>query len=101
MPDARGPASEFDEAWKMAIQTFLQPCLHLCFRAVHDLVDWRHPPEFLDTELQKIAPDHEQGGRAVDKLIKLRLLDGREAWVLVHIDIQAQRVAQFALRMWF
>jgi hypothetical protein len=39
MPDARESASEFDEVWKMATQTFLQPCLHLCFLAVHDLVD--------------------------------------------------------------
>jgi hypothetical protein len=34
--------------------------------------------------------DSELGKQRVDKLIKVRRLDGEEEWVLLHVEIQAQ-----------
>ena len=84
----------------MAVERFLQPLLHLCFPAVQDTIDWRQRPEFLDTELQALGSDHQQGGRTVDKLVKVRRLDGADQWLYLHIEIQAQPTAQFPWRMW-
>jgi len=92
--------NRFDEAWKVAVERFLKEFLCLCFRNVHDLIDWSVPPEFLDTELQDLGPEHAQGGRTADKLVKVRRLDGREEWLFIHIEIQAQPEGQFSLRMW-
>jgi hypothetical protein len=100
MPDPEKATSQFDQAWKVALEVFLKPFLELCFPAVHDLIDWRVAPLFLDTELQQIAPEHAQGVRSVDKLVKVRLLDGREEWLFIHIEVQAQRQGEFPLRMW-
>jgi hypothetical protein len=91
---------QFDAPWKVAVERFLQPLLQLCFPAVHEVIDWRQPPEFLDTELPQLGHEHEQGGRTVDKLVKVRRLDGREQWLFIHIEVQAQSEAQFPQRMW-
>jgi hypothetical protein len=93
-------SDQFDAPWKVAVERFLQPLLQLCFRAVHDAIDWRHRPEFLDTELQALGPDHQQGARTVDKLVKVRRLDGADQWLFLHIEIQSQPTAQFPWRMW-
>ena len=100
MSDIDPVESQFDAPWKIALESFLEPFMAFCFPAVHRLIDWSTPPVFLDTELQQIAPDHEQGPLAVDKLVKVRLLDGRDEWVLVHVEVQAQRDQRFTERMW-
>jgi hypothetical protein len=38
--------------------------------------------------------------RVVDKLVKVWLIGGTEAWVLIHIEIQSQEEADFPLRMY-
>lgn len=55
---------------------------------------------FLDTERQQIAPAHELGARSVDKLARVRLRDGREEWLWVHVEVQAQPEREFAQRIW-
>ena len=67
---------------------------------MHALIDWRFAPVFLETELQQIAPREQQGARAVDKLVKVRLLTGAEEWLFIHIEIQAQADRDFPARMW-
>jgi hypothetical protein len=100
MPDAEKATSQFDQAWKVALEIFFRQFLALCFPAAHDLIDWLVAPVFLDTELPKIASEHAHGPRSVDKLVKVRLLDGREEWLFIHIEVQAQPQAGFPLRMW-
>lgn len=43
--------------------------------------------------------DAELGRRYADKLLKVFLIDGSEEWLLVHIEAQGQRDADFARRM--
>jgi hypothetical protein len=50
-------------------------------------------------ELQQVSADAEHGRRTVDKLVRVQLLEGREAWVLVHVEVQSQRDPSFAERM--
>ena len=70
------------------------------FPAAHDDIDWSRGYEMLDKELQQIAPDAETGRRVVDVLVKVWRLSGEERWVLVHIEVQAQREAGFPLQMY-
>ena len=93
-------SEQFDAPWKLAVERFLQPLLQLGFPAVHNSIDWRHAPEFLDTELQALGTEQAQGGRTVDKLVKVRRLDGQEQWLFIHLEIQAQPDPQFPHRMW-
>lgn len=91
--------TDFDSPWKEAVDCFLQDFLKLLFPLVHDVVDWNREPEFLDKELQQIVRDAELGRRFVDKLVKVWLLDGREQWVLIHIEVQGDEEWGFERRM--
>ena len=45
-------ASEFDTAWKEALEWFFEPFLAFFFPAAHNGIDWPRGYEFLDKELQ-------------------------------------------------
>ncbi len=63
------------------------------------MVDFARQPEFLDKELATLAPPGRSHGRVADKLIKLWLQNGTEAWVLVHVEVQGKPQIDFARRM--
>lgn len=90
---------DFDNAWKEAIDAFFEPFMAFFFRAAHDEIDWARGFEMLDKELQQITPESEQGRRVADKLVKVWRLDGRDEWVLVHVEVQSQQETEFAQRM--
>jgi hypothetical protein len=93
-------ATDYDGAWKEALEIYLQPFLRLCFPAVAQRIDWSAPVEFLDKELQEIVRDAHLGKQWVDKLIKVRRLDGDEQWVLLHVEVQAQLDAKLPQRVY-
>jgi hypothetical protein len=71
----------------------------LLFPDVHAGIDWSQPHTFLDTELQQIVRDAELGVRRADRLVRVWLPDGEEAWLLIHIEVQSQEEHGFAKRM--
>jgi hypothetical protein len=92
--------SDFDSPWKDVLDLFFEPAMEFFFPEAHAQIDWSRGFEFLDKELQKITADAALGRRAVDKLVKVWLLSGEELWVLVHIEVQGQREADFELRIY-
>jgi hypothetical protein len=94
------PAAEFDGPWKEALGWYFGPFLAFFFPAAHAEIDWSRGEVPLDAELQQIAPEAEAGRGTVDKLVKVWTRDGEEAWVLVHVEVQSQRDADFARRMY-
>lgn len=93
------PTSDFDGAWKYALEQYFAPFLALFFPAAHAAIDWSQPVAFRDTELQQVAPEDQAGKQRVDKLAQVRRLDGEPAWVFVHVEVQAQRDPDFSTRM--
>ncbi|SDX01527.1 hypothetical protein SAMN05421783_11294 [Thiocapsa roseopersicina] len=59
------PASkaDFDFPWKEAQDAYSVPLMALFVQAVHNLIDWVRPHEFLDTELYHLIGDSEIGRR--------------------------------------
>ena len=94
------PAAEFDGPWKEALEEYFQSFAELLFPAVAREVDWSRPVEFLDTELQQLAPDAATGRGTADKLAKVLTTQGREEWVLVHVEVQSQRDSDLPQRMY-
>jgi hypothetical protein len=92
--------TDYDSPWKEVIELYFPRFLEFFFTQAYAEIDWTRPYEFLDTELQQLEPDAEIGRRLVDKVAKVWLLDGEEAWVLVHVEIQGQYDSQFAERMY-
>lgn len=91
---------DFDNAWKEALDLLFEPFMAIFFPGAHREIDWSRRPEMLDKELQQITPESEQGGRLVDKLVKVWRASGQEEWVLVHVEVQSQPEAEFARRMY-
>lgn len=111
MAQAASPPDDHDSPWKETLEQFLPQCLALFAPKLHAIIDWSHPPEFLDKELQAIAVPRRRspskssdgqdkashrlasdgafsGRRYADKLVLVRCLDGRTARLLIHIEIQ-------------
>lgn len=94
------PAADFDGAWKYALDHYLPACLALFFPWVHAGIDRSQPITDEPTALQQINPEASRGKQHVDKLIQVVRRDGIPALVFVHLEIQAQRDAVFAERMY-
>ena len=74
---------------------FLQP-------GADDIFDFSKGIVFLDKELQQLFPpeDDQFSPKAVDKLAKVFTRDGKEEWILIHVEIQSVYRKDFARRMY-
>src|SRR5262249_21938158 len=92
--------SDYDSPWKDVLDHFLRLFLAFFFPEIHAAVDWSKGYESLHTELQRLMPDSETSKRFADRLFRVWRLDGEEAWVLIHIEVQSQPDDNFAERMY-
>src|SRR5438876_6210405 len=99
MPSARQARQDSDSPWKEALEHFLEQFLAFFFPIVHRAIAWERGYQSLDQELQQIVRDARVGRRLADKLFKVWQRDGREAWLLIHIEVQGRREKLFPERM--
>ncbi len=97
MPQPR--RRDADTAWKQALQALLPDFLALVHPEFHAAIDWQRPAAFLDKELQAITRQGRKGRRAVDLLASVWLREGREHWLLIHVEVQGRVEEDFARRM--
>jgi hypothetical protein len=96
---AESTTADWDGGWKDSLTAFLPYFLAFFLRKAFNDIDWKRGYERLDKELLKIAPDAATGPRTVDLLFKIWLKSGEERWVLIHIEVQSQRVVDFECRV--
>jgi hypothetical protein len=53
--------SDYDSAWKEALESFFEEFISFFFPEAHSGIDWSLGYEFLDKELQKVVRDAELG----------------------------------------
>ncbi len=99
VPWWRSSMTDFDNPWKDVLEHFFRAFLAFFFPEAHAAIDWSRNYESLDKELQQIVSESELGLRLADMLFKVWLKDGRETWILIHVEIQNQRDRRFAERM--
>jgi len=80
--------SNKDSAWKEAIETYFCDFVKLFFAKMAKDIDFEKGYEFLDKEFAKIVSDAKIGKRYADVLVKVYLQNGRERWLLIHIEVQ-------------
>ena len=90
---------ETDKPWKYILSKYFKDFMELCWPNRAKEINWSKPPKFLDQELIKIAKDATTGNRAVDKLIEVTLIDGNRCCILIHLEVQATKQANFSKRM--
>lgn len=93
------PADDYDSPWKEAVERHFPEFLGFFFPQAFAAIDWARGHDFLDQELQAVVQDAELGRRFVDKLVRVTLLEGEDAWILIHIEVQGRRELGFAQRM--
>ncbi len=93
-------ATDFDSPWKDALDTYFEPFLLLLFPGIHARIDWSRGHESLDKEFQQVVREADVGRRYVDKLVKVWTKEGQERWVLIHVEVQTAREAEFPERMY-
>ncbi len=93
-------AQASDNAWKDALNQSFREFMEFFFPVVAAEIDWQRGYEFLDKELEKITRDHRIGRRLADKLVKVWLRDGREQWLLIHLEVQGALRRGFAKRIY-
>ena len=96
-PERQG--SDYDGAWKEALRWHLKEFIELCFPLVAGLIDWTSEPEWLDKEIGQIIGRSGRRNQEVDLLFKVRLIDGRDQWILCHLEIQSSYEADFIARI--
>jgi len=79
---------DHDSPWKDTVEQFTRSLLEVTFPDVAAGIDWSVQPESLEQELREITPASEIGAKRVDKLLKVRILDGTDQWLYLHIEVQ-------------
>lgn len=90
---------DHDSPWKEALELYFKEAIALLCADIHRAIDWTQPIVFLDKELQKILAKAERGRTYADKLVKVKLTNGEEKWLLIHIEVQGEPEDGFAKRM--
>jgi hypothetical protein len=93
-------ATDYDSPWKEVLDLYFEAFLLFFFPHVHTEIDRSRGYESLDKEFQQVVREAEHGRRHVDKLVKVWQKDGREAWVLIHVEVQGRGEGEFPLRMY-
>ena len=48
--------------------------------------------------MPQIAPESEGGPRTADELVRVFLLDRRESWILLHVEVQTWKTGDSVVR---
>lgn len=96
---SENPRAENDEAWKHILNTHLKDFVEFFWPEAYDDIDWTRPYEILEQELLSIGIKEEIGNRRIDKLFKVFLKNGREQWLLLHIEVQHTKEDDFTETM--
>src|ERR1700755_1822752 len=95
------PRKKYDTLLKSAFEEAFPDLLRFYFDSADVIFDMEKQFEFLDKELKELLPDVEENNssRFVDMLVKTFLKNGKEEWILVHIEIEGGHNHNFPHRM--
>lgn len=96
---AKKQRASHNSAWKDILDVYFREFMEFFYPEIADKIDWIANYESLDTEHQTIAIDASIGKRFVDKLFKVKTLQGQEEVILIHIEIQGKKEGEFPLRL--
>jgi hypothetical protein len=81
-----------DILWKAVLEWVMDDLLRFLYPNADQVFDLEKSFVFLDKELAELEPEADKKAevRFVDKLVKVWRKDGKEEWVLIHIEVQDQ-----------
>ncbi len=88
-----------DGLWKKVIGELFEDFLLFFAPELHQEVDFSKAPDFLQQELFQEILDQKKGTTYADQIVKVRLKNGEEQWILVHIEVEGSADTEFPKRM--
>lgn len=88
-----------DGLWKKVIGDLFEDFLLFFAPELHEAVDFSKTPDFLQQELFKEILDGKIGTNFADQIVKVHLKDGKEKWILIHIEVEGSTDGNFSKRM--
>jgi hypothetical protein len=91
-----------DTLWKGILEPFFFDFLLLIDPDLAASIDTAREIVFMDKELNQRTPSEEEiyEQKIVDKLVKLYTIEGKEKWILLHLEIQEKYSRKFSERMY-
>ena len=102
-----------DILWKVVMEEVFDDLLRFIFPDADQVYNLERGFEFMDKELAEMypEPDKESNTKVADKLVKVFTREGKEEWVLCHVEIQgetkpgerplfAERMLHYFYRIW-
>ncbi len=100
MPENNIIKIDYDTQWKSIIPQMFPNFVEFFLPDLYPIINFNVEPEFLDKEFHKIiAQKFGKGRRYTDNLVKIELKNGKNKWLLIHIEIQGKYEINFAERM--
>ncbi len=93
------PADQYDSPWKEISSRFFPQIVKFFAPDAYAAIDWSAGYELLEQELREVLRDAETGPRRVDKVVKVRLLSGKDVYLVFHVEIQVTSESGFEQRM--
>ncbi len=90
----------YDSPWKEILNAYFEEFIAFFFPKIHQKIDWSRSYERLDKELRQITRESKIGSRFADQLMKVWEKDGKEAWVLIHVEVQGEAEKDFGHRVY-
>jgi hypothetical protein len=95
----KNKTTNFDSPWKDIIEAFFPQFMEFFVPQSLQDIDFTKDVKFLDKGLEKLILDSEITKRYADKLVEVTLKDESKKWILIHIEIQAQKDKDLSKRM--
>ncbi len=90
---------KYDSAWKDILKTHFKDFILFYFPHIAKNIDLTHPVQFLDKELEKLAPGNRSPGRLADLLVNLHSRTATEQLLYCHVEVQGQKEPAFTERL--
>ncbi len=91
--------NDYDETWKDIIEDLFEDFLKFFAPDLYKKVDFNYNYEFLDKEFSRFDSSSISKNRKSDKLIRVKLKNGEEKIIFIHIEVQGYQDKDFSLRM--
>ena len=89
-----------DQVWKSAIENYFEEFMQYFAPDISRDIDFSKGYINLDKELARLAPKSEQMHRRCDELLQVTMKNGKEEYVLIHVEVQGYDDKAFAKRMY-
>jgi hypothetical protein len=92
-------STKLDSLWQNLIEVYFENFMEFFFPQVHKLIDWNRSHQFLNKELQNLVKDASIKRICAENLVKVRLLNRKNAGFCIYINVQLQKYDLFTQRM--